>query len=185
MTGWRAHMSRYGLACLYLMSLMFVRRYMLLQTFEDHGSFTAYCVIVVSCGQWYTRLGMWLNEWEDHPTHVEKEHHLIVKLMCFQFCNYFSYFFYIAFWLRDMERLHDALLDWMIVKTVVWQVCMSQDGRWSLQGPIPKTRPHMLCSSQHTCWLCMSEVHVPNDAAGRVSDAHGNVHHQARSPARW
>jgi hypothetical protein len=42
--------------------------------------------------------------------------------MCFQFFNYFSYFFYIAFWLQDMERLHDALLDWMIVKTIVWQV---------------------------------------------------------------
>lgn len=90
--------------------------------FEEHAAFMGYCGVVVLCGMFYTKLGVALTRFEKHATPADFEFNLVVKLICFQFFNYFSYFFYIAFWLRDMERLHDVLLDWMIVKTVLYQV---------------------------------------------------------------
>lgn len=47
--------------------------------------------------QLYTRVVLWLTEWELHRTQTEHEDSLTLKMYLLQFVNYYSSIFYIAF----------------------------------------------------------------------------------------
>lgn len=57
----------------------------------------------------YFKLAVWLNDHENYRLQSKYENHLIGKVAVFQFVNSFLSLFYIAFYLRDEERLKEVI----------------------------------------------------------------------------
>ncbi|XP_072036734.1 LOW QUALITY PROTEIN: anoctamin-7-like [Amphiura filiformis] len=67
---------------------------------QSIASMTGACVnlvLIMALGQVYQRLAGILNDWEMHRTQTEYEDNLTFKVFVFQFMNFFSSIFYIAF----------------------------------------------------------------------------------------
>lgn len=56
----------------------------------------------------YYKLAVWLNDKENYRLQSKYENHLIAKVALFQFVNSFLSLFYLAFYLRDQEKLKDV-----------------------------------------------------------------------------
>ncbi|XP_052796169.1 anoctamin-8-like [Mya arenaria] len=67
----------------------------------------------------YKKIASWLNDKENYRMEETYENNLIIKLVLFQFVNSFLSLFYIAFYLRDMDRLRDQLATLMITRQVI------------------------------------------------------------------
>lgn len=67
----------------------------------------------------YKTIAKWLNDWENYRMEETYWNHLIVKLVLFQFVNSFLSLFYIAFYLRDMDRLCDQLAAILITRQII------------------------------------------------------------------
>ncbi|XP_022784864.1 anoctamin-8-like isoform X1 [Stylophora pistillata] len=70
----------------------------------------------------YKKVAYHLNDKENYRLQETYENHLIIKLVSFQFFNAFLALFYIAFYLRDMDRLKTQLAALLITKQVVGNV---------------------------------------------------------------
>ncbi|CAG0919431.1 unnamed protein product [Notodromas monacha] len=65
--------------------------------------------LLVTFFDWiYKHVAVWLNDLENYRGEEHYQNHLIVKLVLFQFVNSFVALFYVAFYLRDMEKLRDV-----------------------------------------------------------------------------
>ncbi|EDW51804.1 GM15927 [Drosophila sechellia] len=58
----------------------------------------------------YFKLAVWLNDRENYRLQSKYENHLIAKVALFQFVNSFLSLFYIAFYLRDEEKLKELFI---------------------------------------------------------------------------
>jgi len=56
----------------------------------------------------YRPLAIALNRWENHRLQSAHDNYLITKLVVFNFANCFMSLFYTAFYLQDMELLHNV-----------------------------------------------------------------------------
>ncbi|XP_073242923.1 anoctamin-8-like isoform X2 [Porites lutea] len=70
----------------------------------------------------YKKVAYHLNDKENYRLQETYENHLIIKLVSFQFFNAFLALFYIAFFIRDMDRLKTQLAALLITKQVVGNV---------------------------------------------------------------
>lgn len=77
-----------------------------------------YAVMIVISDKIYRRLALILNDLENYRTDDEYEDFLITKIVLFQFVTAFGSLFYIAFVLRDMNRLQETLATLLITRQV-------------------------------------------------------------------
>lgn len=82
-----------------------------------------YSIIIYFSNYAYKILSVKLTQKENHRLPSEYDYHLLMKLILLQFVNCFCYLFYVAFILRDMERLRRYLacnlVTWQIVQQVL------------------------------------------------------------------
>mmetsp|Transcript_3345 Transcript_3345/g.5234 ORF Transcript_3345/g.5234 Transcript_3345/m.5234 type:complete len:960 (+) Transcript_3345:112-2991(+) len=78
-----------------------------------------YSLLPVVAGFAYDLIVVQLNNYECHSTPAEKEHHLIIKQFAFQFVNRYCALIYVAFYLRDLERLRTLLASMLITNAIV------------------------------------------------------------------
>ncbi|XP_065357896.1 uncharacterized protein wwk isoform X2 [Calliphora vicina] len=67
----------------------------------------------------YYKLAVWLNDRENYRLQSKYENHLIAKVALFQFVNSFLSLFYIAFYLRDEEKLKEQLAGLLISRQII------------------------------------------------------------------
>ncbi|KAK7496840.1 hypothetical protein BaRGS_00011820 [Batillaria attramentaria] len=67
----------------------------------------------------YKRVALWLNRKENYRLEETHETNLVIKLVLFQFVNSFLSLFYIAFYLRDMDKLREQLAALLITRQVL------------------------------------------------------------------
>uniref|UniRef100_A0A1I8PCQ7 Anoctamin n=1 Tax=Stomoxys calcitrans TaxID=35570 RepID=A0A1I8PCQ7_STOCA len=67
----------------------------------------------------YYKLAVWLNDKENYRLQSKYENHLIAKVALFQFVNSFLSLFYIAFYLRDEEKLKEQLAGLLISRQII------------------------------------------------------------------
>ncbi|CAN8005287.1 unnamed protein product, partial [Ixodes hexagonus] len=70
----------------------------------------------------YYRIALWLNDKENYRLDEDYENQLIIKIAVFQFINSFLSLFYIAFYLRDMDKLQEQLAALLITRQVVGNI---------------------------------------------------------------
>ncbi|XP_074651882.1 anoctamin-8-like [Tubulanus polymorphus] len=70
----------------------------------------------------YKKIAFWLNDKENYREDSSYENHLIIKLVLFQFVNSFLSLFYIAFYLKDMNRLREQLAALLITRQVIGNI---------------------------------------------------------------
>ncbi|XP_077868083.1 anoctamin-10-like [Saccoglossus kowalevskii] len=81
-----------------------------------------YAVIIVIMNAIYRIVATLLNNWENHRLQSAHENNLIMKLVVFDFVNCFLSLFYIAFYLRDMDRLRKHLAALLVTQQIVGQI---------------------------------------------------------------
>ncbi|ALC39715.1 CG15270 [Drosophila busckii] len=67
----------------------------------------------------YFKLAVWLNDRENYRLQSKYENHLIAKVALFQFVNSFLSLFYIAFYLRDEDKLKEQLAGLLISRQII------------------------------------------------------------------
>ncbi|XP_067622027.1 anoctamin-10 isoform X8 [Eurosta solidaginis] len=67
----------------------------------------------------YYNLAVWLNDQENYRLQSKYENHLIAKVALFQFVNSFLSLFYIAFYLRDEDKLKEQLAGLLISRQII------------------------------------------------------------------
>ncbi|XP_037033910.1 anoctamin-8 isoform X2 [Bradysia coprophila] len=67
----------------------------------------------------YFKLAVWLNDKENYRLQSKYENHLIAKVTIFQFVNSFLSLFYIAFYLRDQDKLKEQLAGLLISRQII------------------------------------------------------------------
>ncbi|XP_055295045.1 anoctamin-8 isoform X2 [Sitodiplosis mosellana] len=67
----------------------------------------------------YFKLAVWLNDRENYRLQSKYENHLIAKVALFQFVNSFLSLFYIAFYLRDQDKLKEQLAGLLISRQII------------------------------------------------------------------
>jgi len=73
-----------------------------------------YAVSVLVLNAIYRPLAVALNHWENHRLQSAHDNYLITKLVVFNFANCFMSLFYTAFYLQDMELLHNVRLEFFL-----------------------------------------------------------------------
>ncbi|CAN0367335.1 unnamed protein product, partial [Hapterophycus canaliculatus] len=81
-----------------------------------------YSIVPLIASALYTSLAKALNDFEEHPTHVQRKNALVIKMFVFQFVNSYCSLLYVGFWLRDLRRLRELLMTMMIIKQFVGQI---------------------------------------------------------------
>jgi len=67
----------------------------------------------------YNKIARMTTDWEGHPSKKVSDSHLLVKRLFFNLFVWNCGLFYFAFWLRDLQLLHNLLTTTIITKTVV------------------------------------------------------------------
>ncbi|CAL8069690.1 unnamed protein product [Calicophoron daubneyi] len=70
----------------------------------------------------YKELAIWLTNFENHRLDVDYHNHLVGKLVLLHFMNSFYSLFYTAFYLRDIEMLHQQLTAFLITRQILGTV---------------------------------------------------------------
>ncbi|XP_037312965.2 anoctamin-8 isoform X2 [Pungitius pungitius] len=73
-------------------------------------------VTVTICDEVYKKIAYWLNDMENYRLQSAYENNLIIKMVFFEFINSYLSLFYIAFYLKDMERLKEMLATLLIFR---------------------------------------------------------------------
>ncbi|XP_069962838.1 anoctamin-8 isoform X3 [Bactrocera oleae] len=104
----------------------------------------------------YYKLAVWLNDHENYRLQSKYENHLIAKVALFQFVNSFLSLFYIAFYLRDEDKLKEQLAGLLISRQIIgnlresaipyfieqWKLAKLSFNMWGALSPtqdIPRT----------------------------------------------
>lgn len=108
----------------------------------------------------YYKLAVWLNNRENYRLQSKYENHLIVKVAIFQFFNSFLSLFYIAFYLRDEEKLKEQLAGLLISRQIIgnlresawpyfmeqWKLANLSFNKWGALSPTQGSAPSALAS---------------------------------------
>ncbi|KAJ0059053.1 hypothetical protein NL108_007290 [Boleophthalmus pectinirostris] len=73
-------------------------------------------ITVTICDEVYKKIAYWLNDMENYRLQSAYENNLIIKMVFFEFINSYLSLFYIAFYLKDMERLKEMLATLLIFR---------------------------------------------------------------------
>uniref|UniRef100_A0AAV2JU57 Anoctamin n=1 Tax=Knipowitschia caucasica TaxID=637954 RepID=A0AAV2JU57_KNICA len=73
-------------------------------------------ITVTICDEVYKKIAYWLNNMENYRLQSAYESNLIIKMVFFEFINSYLSLFYIAFYLKDMERLKEMLATLLIFR---------------------------------------------------------------------
>ncbi|CAG9798588.1 unnamed protein product [Chironomus riparius] len=75
--------------------------------------------VITLMDELYYKLAVWLNDQENYREQSKYDNHLIGKVALFQFVNSFLSLFYIAFYLRDQEKLKEQLAGLLISRQII------------------------------------------------------------------
>ncbi|KAJ0397453.1 hypothetical protein P43SY_006552 [Pythium insidiosum] len=76
-------------------------------------------VIIQLMDNWYQRLARRLNEYENYRTQAEFDEHLVMKRMPFHFVNSNASLWFLAFYVRSLDRVRDRLWILMVMTQLV------------------------------------------------------------------
>ncbi|XP_037882495.1 uncharacterized protein LOC119633184 isoform X6 [Glossina fuscipes] len=111
----------------------------------------------------YYKLAVWLNDKENYRLQSKYENHLIAKVALFQFVNSFLSLFYIAFYLRDEEKLKEQLAGLLISRQIIgnlresaipyfveqWRLAKLSFTMWGALSPTQSVNRSILDSADH------------------------------------
>ena len=63
-----------------------------------------------------------LTDFEEHSSKIDLENHRIYKHFALQFVNSYCMLFYIAFWLKDFERLKKTLFSMLVISQITGDI---------------------------------------------------------------
>uniref|UniRef100_A0AAG5D7E8 Anoctamin n=1 Tax=Anopheles atroparvus TaxID=41427 RepID=A0AAG5D7E8_ANOAO len=109
----------------------------------------------------YYKLAVWLNDKENYRLQSKYENHLIAKVALFQFVNSFLSLFYIAFYLRDQDKLKEQLAGLLISRQIIgnlresawpylveqWRLAKLSFRMWGALSPTQELPPTALATS--------------------------------------
>ncbi|XP_055601071.1 anoctamin-8-like isoform X3 [Uranotaenia lowii] len=110
----------------------------------------------------YYKLAVWLNDRENYRLQSKYENHLIGKVALFQFVNSFLSLFYIAFYLRDQDKLKEQLAGLLISRQIIgnlresawpylveqWKLAKLSFKMWGALSPTQEVPPAVPDSKQ-------------------------------------
>ncbi|EDS32557.1 conserved hypothetical protein [Culex quinquefasciatus] len=110
----------------------------------------------------YYKLAVWLNDKENYRLQSKYENHLIGKVALFQFVNSFLSLFYIAFYLRDQDKLKEQLAGLLISRQIIgnlresawpylveqWKLAKLSFKLWGALSPTQELPPPMIENKQ-------------------------------------
>ncbi|CAN0046190.1 unnamed protein product, partial [Sphacelaria rigidula] len=91
-------------------------------SYRQYIPLLAYSIVPIVNGALYGVLAKALNNFEEHSTDVRKKNMLVIKMFAFQFINSYCALFYVAFWLKDLNRLRSLLTTMLMVKQFIAQL---------------------------------------------------------------
>uniref|UniRef100_A0A182VI89 Anoctamin n=1 Tax=Anopheles merus TaxID=30066 RepID=A0A182VI89_ANOME len=109
----------------------------------------------------YYKLAVWLNDKENYRLQSKYENHLIAKVALFQFVNSFLSLFYIAFYLRDQDKLKEQLAGLLISRQIIgnlresawpylveqWRLAKLSFKMWGALSPTQEHPPNVASSA--------------------------------------
>uniref|UniRef100_A0A182K4R3 Anoctamin n=1 Tax=Anopheles christyi TaxID=43041 RepID=A0A182K4R3_9DIPT len=109
----------------------------------------------------YYKLAVWLNDKENYRLQSKYENHLIAKVALFQFVNSFLSLFYIAFYLRDQDKLKEQLAGLLISRQIIgnlresawpylveqWRLAKLSFKMWGALSPTQELPPNIATSA--------------------------------------
>ena len=81
-----------------------------------------YSVVIFLSNMSYRPLAHRLTSFENHRTETQHLNHLVLKILVFDSFNSFGALFYVAFWMRDMQRLRSDLASLLIMNQILEQL---------------------------------------------------------------
>ena len=81
------------------------------------GVVSALAIQVLAKG--YEMVARRMNEWENYASESSARNHLLAKLVLFALTNHFAALFYLAFWVRDWDRLNQRLWVVLVVSQIL------------------------------------------------------------------
>ncbi|XP_058119949.1 anoctamin-8 [Anopheles ziemanni] len=130
----------------------------------------------------YYKLAVWLNDKENYRLQSKYENHLIAKVALFQFVNSFLSLFYIAFYLRDQDKLKEQLAGLLISRQIIgnlresawpylveqWRLAKLSFKMWGALSPTQEHPPSSLATS-----LSASAASIPGSTDGKQQSSEG------------
>ncbi|KFB41005.1 hypothetical protein ZHAS_00008620 [Anopheles sinensis] len=130
----------------------------------------------------YYKLAVWLNDKENYRLQSKYENHLIAKVALFQFVNSFLSLFYIAFYLRDQDKLKEQLAGLLISRQIIgnlresawpylveqWRLAKLSFRMWGALSPTQELPPSSLATS-----LSASAASIPGSTDGKQQSSEG------------
>jgi len=95
-----------------------------------------YSIVIFLSNMSYRPLAHRLTEFENHRTETQHLNHLVLKILLFDSFNCFGALFYVAFWMRDVQRLRADLASLLIMNQILEQLqetVMPYVGTWKAQ----------------------------------------------------
>ncbi|XP_040166039.1 anoctamin-8 isoform X5 [Anopheles arabiensis] len=135
----------------------------------------------------YYKLAVWLNDKENYRLQSKYENHLIAKVALFQFVNSFLSLFYIAFYLRDQDKLKEQLAGLLISRQIIGNL---RESAWPYL-----VEQWRLAKLSFKMWGALSptQEHPPNVASSAstststltVGSGDGKQHDEGKSPSEF
>ncbi|XP_055550032.1 anoctamin-8 isoform X2 [Wyeomyia smithii] len=127
----------------------------------------------------YYKLAVWLNDKENYRLQSKYENHLIGKVALFQFVNSFLSLFYIAFYLRDQDKLKEQLAGLLISRQIIGNL---RESAWPYL-----VEQWKLAKLSFKMWGALSptqEAPPPTDASKLVGDSKSSSDCTTSTPKR-
>uniref|UniRef100_A0A182Y697 Anoctamin n=1 Tax=Anopheles stephensi TaxID=30069 RepID=A0A182Y697_ANOST len=147
----------------------------------------------------YYKLAVWLNDKENYRLQSKYENHLIAKVALFQFVNSFLSLFYIAFYLRDQDKLKEQLAGLLISRQIIgnlresawpylveqWRLAKLSFKMWGALSPTQELPPNIASSSSTTTITstASSALSAPSSIMGGAGD--GKQPDEGKSPSEY
>uniref|UniRef100_A0A182QVL1 Anoctamin n=1 Tax=Anopheles farauti TaxID=69004 RepID=A0A182QVL1_9DIPT len=142
----------------------------------------------------YYKLAVWLNDKENYRLQSKYENHLIAKVALFQFVNSFLSLFYIAFYLRDQDKLKEQLAGLLISRQIIgnlresawpylmeqWRLAKLSFSMWGALSPTQELPPTLAATSSSTT---SNTSLTASTTVGGAGD--GKLHSDGKSPSEY
>uniref|UniRef100_A0A182W8Q9 Anoctamin n=1 Tax=Anopheles minimus TaxID=112268 RepID=A0A182W8Q9_9DIPT len=141
----------------------------------------------------YYKLAVWLNDKENYRLQSKYENHLIAKVALFQFVNSFLSLFYIAFYLRDQDKLKEQLAGLLISRQIIgnlresawpylveqWRLAKLSFKMWGALSPTQELPPNIATSAS------TSTVSAMPGSSSAISAGDGKQQDEGKSPSEY
>ncbi|XP_050083686.1 anoctamin-8 isoform X4 [Anopheles aquasalis] len=134
----------------------------------------------------YYKLAVWLNDRENYRLQSKYENHLIAKVALFQFVNSFLSLFYIAFYLRDQDKLKEQLAGLLISRQIIgnlresawpylveqWRLAKLSFKMWGALSPTQELPPTSISSAAAGSSATTAGAAAPDSDSKQPGEGH-------------